>query len=146
MAVPKSERKQGKLEVQTKAYEFASLTDKICSNQKVFLKRNRWCSTTQLVRCTHEIAVNIDIANETRLENPTRREHQNLAIAKVIEANALMEIAYRDNFNMNSGKPTIPDNKIENWIGKLLELKSLLIKWRRNDEKRLSESTEKVES
>lgn len=140
MSVPKGKRKEGKLEAQTKAYDFASLTDKICSNQKVFLKRNRWCTTTQLVRCVHAIAINVDLANSTRLENPKRREYQDLALAKLIEANTIMEIAYRDNYKETNGNPTIPDNKIENWIGQLLELKALIIKWRRNDEKRLSES------
>jgi hypothetical protein len=143
VSVPKGKRKEGKLEAQTLAYDFASLTDKICSNQKVFLKRNRWCTTTHLVRCVHEIAINIDLANETRLENPKRREFQDTALAKLIEANTVMEIAYRDNYNANSGHPTIPDGKIENWVRMLLELKSLIMKWRVSDTKRLSEPSNK---
>lgn len=133
MSVPKSLRCEGKLTVQTKAYDFASYTHQICSNEKVFLKRNRWCSTQKLVQVADEIAVNIEIANNVNVKNKTpiqiekRRQYQNLALEKSIELECLMEIAYRDN---NREGRHISDDKMEYWVGLLLELRCLIRKWR----------------
>jgi len=127
MSVYKSKQGNGKLRVQTKAYDLASHTHHICSNERVFLKRNRWCSTAKIVGVVDEIAINIDIANSMRIENPKRKDYQNLAIVKSIELEALMEIAYRDN---NRDKKSLDDDKFNHWIGLVLELRGLLIAWR----------------
>lgn len=63
MSVVEGLRNIGKLNVQTKGYDFASYTHHICSNEKVFLKRYRWCSTMKIIEVTNEIVVNIDLAN-----------------------------------------------------------------------------------
>lgn len=145
MSVPKSLRKEGKLEVQTKMYDLASLTDKMCSNEHIFLKRNRWCITKALVDCIHEAAVNVDIANFTKLnENfaKDRLEYQTRAFRKLIEAETLMEIAYRDNYNENKGCSTIPDTTIVNWLKSLEETRTLVRKWIASDKKRLKDHLE----
>ena len=127
MSVYKSQRSKGKLRCQTKAYELASYTHHICSNEKVFKKRYRWCSTQKIVAVVDEIAVNIDIANSMRLDNPLRKEYQNLAIVKSIELETLMEIAYRDN---NQESKSLQDDKFYYWVGLLVELRGLLVNWR----------------
>lgn len=133
MSVPKSLRNQGKLTVQTKGYDFASYTHQICSNENVFLKRNRWCSTAKIIQVCDEIVVNIEIANNVNVKNKTpeqiakRRQYQNLALEKSVELEALMEIAYRDN---NREGRHISDDKMEYWVGLLLELRGLIRKWR----------------
>ena len=131
MSVPKHKRSEGKLIVQTKAYEFASYTHQICSNEKVFLKRNRWCGTSKIVDTVDEIVVNIDIANEIDIRDtsnlPERRRYQDLAITMTIRLETLMEIAYRDN---NRERKNLPDDKFNFWIDSLLELRMLIRKWR----------------
>lgn len=127
MSVHKSEQGERKLRVQTKAYELASYTHCICSNEQVFLKRNRWCSTSKIVDVVDNIAVNIDIANEIDIADPRRKQYQNIAIAKTIELETLMEIAYRDN---NREKKNLPDDKFYYWAGQVLELRLLIRKWR----------------
>ena len=141
MSVPKSLRKEGKLEAQTLAYAFAAHTDRICSNERCFQKRNRWCTTTEIVQMGHKIAIAIDMANVTRLENPRRLELQNEALEATYAIETLMEIAYRENLN-SEGNPTIPDEKIEYWVKLLLALRSKIRRWRDGDKKRLKAKEE----
>ncbi len=49
MAVPEGKRTESKLAVQTKAIELAIYTVTICSNEKNFPKRYRWCLTNKIV-------------------------------------------------------------------------------------------------
>lgn len=142
MSVVKGLRTEGKLVAQTKAYDFASYTHCICSNEKVFLKRNRWCSTQKIVEAVDEIAVFVDLANniiikktlppETYKRNlDLRKQYQNNAIEISYRVETLMEIAYRDN---NREGRHIEDDKINYWIGLLLELRSQIRKWRDSEQ------------
>lgn len=47
MAVPEGKRTESKLAVQTKVIELAEYTITICSNEKNFPKRYRWCLTNK---------------------------------------------------------------------------------------------------
>ena len=49
MSVVKSKRGQSELEVITQSRNLASYTIKICSNEKNFPKRYRWCITNNIV-------------------------------------------------------------------------------------------------
>ena len=49
MSVVKSKRTKGKMEVITKAHDLAEHTVRICSNEKNFPKRYRWCITAKVV-------------------------------------------------------------------------------------------------
>lgn len=42
MSVPEGKRTESKLKVQTKSKELARYTTSICSNEKIFPKRDRW--------------------------------------------------------------------------------------------------------
>ena len=64
MAVVKSERSQGDMKVITKARELATYTIKICTNEKNFPKRYRWCITNKIVENAVEINSNINRSNE----------------------------------------------------------------------------------
>ena len=133
MSVVQGLRNIGKLNVQTKAYDFASYTHHICSNEKVFLKRYRWCSTMKIIEVTDQIVVYIDLANAVDLRSKNtekvkeRLKHQQMAIDKSVALESLMEIAYRDN---NQEGRHMPDDKIDYWVGLLLELRGLIRKWR----------------
>lgn len=133
MSVVEGLRNIGKLNVQTKAYDFASHTHHICSNEKVFLKRYRWCSTMKIIETTNQIVVYIDLANAINLRSKDkdkineRLKLQNLALTKTIELECLMEIAYRDN---NQEGRHFAEDKFAYWVGLLLELRGLIRSWR----------------
>lgn len=55
MSVVKSKRGQGKLEILTKSRELTAYTIKICTNEKSFPKRYRWCITNKIVENTVSI-------------------------------------------------------------------------------------------
>lgn len=153
MSVVQGLRSQGKLEVQTKAYDFASYTHKICSNQKVFFKRYRWCSTAKIIEAVDEIATYIDLANqinirkdltaETLKENKKlRRKYQTKAIEASIKCETLMEIAYRNNrakeepdtLEQAEEQVGISHDKFYHWVGLLLEVRALIRKWRASEQ------------
>lgn len=49
MSVPKSKRGKSKMEVITKVNELTEYTIHICSNEKNFPKRYRWCLTSKII-------------------------------------------------------------------------------------------------
>jgi hypothetical protein len=59
LTVPEGKRTQSKLSVQTKAIELATYTITICSNEKNFPKRYRWCLTSKIVDTAIEIISDI---------------------------------------------------------------------------------------
>ena len=61
MSVVKSKRGESELQVVTKSIALASYTIHICSNEKNFPKRYRWCLTGKIVEHT------IEICNKERL-------------------------------------------------------------------------------
>ena len=63
MSVPEGKRTESKLEVQTKARELAKYTTEICSNEKVFPKRDRWCITNRIVNVVLTIMEEVDTAH-----------------------------------------------------------------------------------
>ena len=87
----------------------------------------------KIIEVTDQIVVYIDLANavDLRTKNPEkvkeRLKLQQMAIDKSIALESLMEIAYRDN---NQEGRHIPDDKIDYWVGLLLELRVLIRKWR----------------
>ena len=150
MSVVQGKRCEGKLKVQTAAYDFASYTHKICSNEKVFLKRYRWCSTAKIIEAVDELAVYIDLANQVNIRKDLlpenlkknlelRQSYQHKAIELSIRVETLMEIAYRNN-RAKENKPQpeevivgITEDKFNNWVGQLLDLRSLLRKWKESE-------------
>lgn len=138
MSVVEGLRKIGKLNVQTKAYDFASHTHHICSNENVFLKRYRWCSTMKIIEVTYEIVVCIDLANSINLRTKSQDKIneklalQDNAIKMTIKLESLMEIAYRDN---NQDGRHFDTDKFAYWVGLLIELRGLIRKWKESTSK-----------
>lgn len=74
MSVVESKREEGKLRAATKAKELAVYTIRICSNEKNFPKRYRWCLTNEIVRAALQINCCIEKANSVRYKNATEGE------------------------------------------------------------------------
>lgn len=69
MSVPKSKRTHGKLEALTQARHLKTYTLQICTNEKNFPKRYRWCVTNNIVQEVVEICRLIVGANAIKVEN-----------------------------------------------------------------------------
>ena len=63
MSVVASKRGEGKLLVLTKANELAVYTIRICSNERNFPKRYRWCITAKIVDSAMDISNYANMAN-----------------------------------------------------------------------------------
>lgn len=136
MSVPKSKRTSDpELDLITKSREMASHTIRICSNEKNFPKRYRWCLTNKIVDDAIDINRYINAANSINCDrNPEdydiRREYQVNGLAKTYSLLSTMDIAY-NTFHIDG-------NKIEYWTGLVLDVQNKLRGWKTSDEKRFS--------
>jgi len=132
LAVPEGKRTESKLEVQTKAIELANYTITICSNEKNFPKRYRWCLTNKIVDTATEIMSDINTANSiyvsTKGDYELRREHQTKALAYTARLLGLMELAYV--------KFNIEGKRIKHWTQLVIDVRELIKKWRKSDGER----------
>jgi hypothetical protein len=129
MSVVKSKRGESELQVVTKSIALASYTIHICSNEKNFPKRYRWCLTGKIVEHTIEICNNVNKANSVYVSSArdyqTRRQYQNTALAASYALLTMMDIAY-NTFN-------IDDKRIEHWVGLVIDVQNLIRNWRKSD-------------
>lgn len=134
MSVPKSLRSEGKLRVITLANELAAYTMRICSNEKNFPKRYRWCITSKIVDDTIEICKCVNIANSifvsTEDDYKLRRQYQTKGLSLTYSLLTLVDIAYKL-FSIEGGK-------IEFWTAKIYELQVCIRNWRNSDKTRFS--------
>ena len=135
MSVVQSKRGQGELEVLTKARELATYTIKICTNEKSFPKRYRWCITNKIVENAIEINSNIGKANDVYVTDGEdyrlRKEYQNRAISEVGAIIGNIDIAYRV-FGIDK-------DRTKHWVGLIIEVQTLLRAWKKSDIKRFKE-------
>lgn len=100
MSVVKSKQTEGKLLVVTKARELAAYTIKICSNEKNFPKRYRWCITAKIVDCAIDVSSNVNAANsiyvndDNKKDYQLRRQYQTKALAETYALLSMIDIAY----------------------------------------------------
>lgn len=69
MSVPKHKRQQSKFELINEATAITVYTLKMCSNEKIFPKRYRWCITNKLVDTMLEMGKDIKIANSIKVSD-----------------------------------------------------------------------------
>ncbi|MBQ8965877.1 four helix bundle protein [Ruminococcus sp.] len=133
MSVVKSKRGEGKLLVITRANELAAYTIKICSNEKNFPKRYRWCISNKLVEAALSINNNIVAANSVYVADNDeqaynlRRQYQTKALAETYALLSMIDIAYRT-FGIESGR-------VEFWTHLAKEVQALLRNWRKSESK-----------
>lgn len=135
MSVVKSKRltKKQPLKVITKANELTTHTIRICSNEKNFPKRYRWCITSKLVDSAVEISRNATIANSINAESDPemyllRKKYQTVALANTYSLLTMIDIAY-NTFSLEG-------DKVDYWVGLVVEVQNLLRNWKKSDEQR----------
>jgi hypothetical protein len=112
--------------------ELAEYTITICSNEKNFPKRYRWCLTNKIVDTALEIMNDVNTANSiyvsTKGDYELRRHYQTNALAYTARLLGLMEVAYI--------KFNIPDKRIKYWTQLVVDARELIKKWRKSDSDR----------
>ena len=141
MSVIKAKREEGQLVVLTKARELCAYTLTICKNEKNFPKRGRWILTQPIVTEALSIMSCIRHANAVRVEMQLdydyRRNQQIQAYAHAEALLTLMDVAY-EVLNVES-------ERIQHWTGLVLEVETLVQKWRRSDGVRYAAFSGKAE-
>ena len=131
MSVVESKREEGKLRAATKAKELAVYTIRICSNEKNFPKRYRWCLTNEIVRAVLQINCCIEKANSVRYKNATegeleiRRKYQTIAIAETYSLANLISIA-KTLYGLNG-------DKVEYWTRLVKSVRTLARSWKNSE-------------
>jgi len=132
MSVVKSKRGESDLAIINKSRELVVYTARICSNEKNFPKRYRWCITSKIVSDAFDIYGNIRKANtifvKIRPDYDIRRQCQNKARGALDSLLGNMDIAY-SMFGIN-------DKRIEYWTGLVIKVQSLLRNWMKSDYER----------
>ena len=141
MSVIKAKRQEGQLTVLTKAREMCAYTVTICKNEKNFPKRDRWILTQPIVTEALSVISCIRHANavrvETQMDYDYRRSQQVQAYAHAEALLTLMDVAYTV-LNVES-------ERIQHWTGLVLEVETLIQKWRRSDGSRYAAFSGKTE-
>ena len=127
MSVKVCDRKQGKLATLTKAIEFAAHTIKVCDNEGIFPKRHRMSITADIIKESKQLPKLINRANKNK--GNKRLELQDQAVDLIDDIEMEIETAYVALF------PNISEQKIDYWIGLLVELRVLLKAWIKSDAK-----------
>lgn len=133
MSVVKSKRGIGKMLVVTRANELAVYTIRICSNEKNFPKRYRWCITNKIVEAAVSInncivaANSIYVANGDTYALELRKQYQTKALSETYVLLSMIDIAYRI-FGIES-------DRVEFWVKLVCEVQALLRSWRKSENK-----------
>ena len=133
MSVVAGKRGTGDLTVITKANDLVDYTLQICTNEKSFPKRYRWCVTNRIIDITYEICDLIIHANAVyvRPEDDSlsrRLSYQTRALEMTEVLLNQIQRAYR-RFSLESGR-------VEYWTGLIEEIQRLIRGWRSADKER----------
>lgn len=135
MSVVKGKRSVTKLAFLDGADKLAAYTMTMCSSEKHFPKRYRWCLTSKI----GEAAINtVMFANKANAIYPTgkdeirlRMRYVNEAIAEVTALLALIPVAAKM-FNID-----LENSSVTHWLEIASYEKTLLLKWRNTNQTKL---------
>lgn len=140
MAIPKSKRTTTPLSVLVEADTLACYTILICTDERRFPKRYRWCLTQQIIDAAVQAKMHIAKANSVYVndqESATlRRTYQQKAIAGIAALSAVMDTAFKLFSGLRRIDTTDKPKKcinIATWTAQLDKVKSLLLAWKKSD-------------
>lgn len=128
MSVRKYERREGTLEVLTRANILVQYTIRICKNDKIFPKNSRWLLATRIVNSALDGYSCIRRANALPLTNHLRQELQEEAYSHLELLLSLINIAY-DTYNIQT-------RRVEHWTKLTVETEIKLRAWMKSDKNR----------
>ena len=135
MAVPKSQRTEGKLDVAMKAMELESYSIDMCSSEKRIPKKARPFVAYPLVDCARNIVTNIYRANDVYVwdeqSHRQRISYQEAALAEIAALIHLIDLARK--------KYSIKGNSAVHWVGLVIETRDKLRNWRNADRRKYVE-------
>lgn len=128
MSVPKSKRGTTQLEILTESAKLARYTIHICSNEKHFPKRYRWCITGKIVDSAIDILRFNKMANAIPIDGDKgmfdlRTHYQTMALANTYSLLSMIDIAY-----LTFG---IDGDRIETWTGMILKIQNMIRNWKK---------------
>ena len=133
MAVPKSKRGNGELLVITKARRLAKYTVTICTNEKCFPKRYRWCITQKIVNFSIDIYNLLNMADSTFVKTKgdleLRRNYQKHALSSTYALLSMVDLA-KLTFHIRG-------RRIEYWTALVKQVQKLLRGWIDSDAKKI---------
>lgn len=98
MSVPESKRKEGELKVITRARQLTARVLTICSNEKHFPKRLRWCYTQNIVKACTNMFEFVNRANsifvKTQDDALVRNSLWKEALSESISLYSLIDLSY----------------------------------------------------
>ena len=127
MSVPKRKRAEGELKVLTKANDLMAYTIKVCSNEKNFPKRYRWCITNRIIDTTAEITDLIIHANSIYAETEEDVQRRIVLIKNAMELTYVLLNQLQLAYQLFRVQP----ERIEFWTGEIKELQRLLRGWKK---------------
>lgn len=134
MSVVKSKKGEGDLALITKSNEMTCYTLHICSNEKNFPKRYRWCLTNKIVDSAVDINRFINAANSVKVERPEdyqlRSALQKRALAETYSLYATIRVA-NSIFGIEAGR-------LEHWSRLIYDVQNYLRAWIKSDNQRYS--------
>ena len=140
MAIPKSKRTTTPLSVLVEADTLACYTIQICTDERRFPKRYRWCLTQQIIDAAVQAKMHIAKANSVYVndqESATlRRTYQQKAVADIAALSAAMDTAFKLFGGLRHIDTTSKPKKrinIAMWTAQLDKVKSLLLAWKKSD-------------
>ena len=118
-----------------KAIELCEYTIRICKNEKVFPKSDRWLITSRITMKAEEIMEHAREANDIRVDSfedyMSRHGHQIAAHGCCESLLSLIEISYR--------VIGLEGSRVEYWTKLIVELEDLIQRWIRSDRDRFPE-------
>lgn len=115
-----------------KAINLCEYTIRICKNEKVFPKSDRWLITSRITAKAEEIMEHAREANDIRVDSfesyMERRKHQIAAHGCCESLLSLIEISYK--------VIGLEGSRVEYWTGLIVELEELIQRWVRSDKDR----------
>jgi len=129
MSVVESQRKDAVMPSITKSFELAKYTISICSNEKVFPKRYRWCLTDTIVKTAVHISNYLVMANSVYVNS---QDMYRLRVKYQVMAMALSKSLLS---NMQLAKEVfgIDDDRMRYWTGLVYEVENLISTCRKNE-------------
>lgn len=145
MTVIKSKRKFTPLQAITEIKNLVMYTIQLCTDERRFPKRYRWCLTQKIVDAAINVKANAAKANSVYVHDAEcyklRRDYQQRALAELSALEVLMDTAYNLFAGLRQSKPAATGEgpkrqkgiNISTWSCQLITVHKMLLAWKKTD-------------